>query len=811
MNRQQKAFIRWQRKWFIAGMVYFSLLFSLVPAMALAYIDPSVTSYAIQAIAGVIVASGAFFAAYGRRAKKRISAAFGLDEVDRRKKEAPVEVYDADLKAELDARRAAAAEKPETKKEKRHWLRRIILSLVCGLALAMTLVLRPIISFYISNEGEFWFSLGSVIGLVLLVFAAVAAVVFLIHFLLPDKRKISLRLVFAALVAGTTLCLFVQNHFMSSHLPMLTGDPIDWSLYGTQNILSIALWAGVLILSLILVLVRPRFMRVGAYFLLIFLFCAEAVAGTVDLAAAKHENKKIEAHFTEVGIWETSKAGNVVVLISDTFEGTYMNRILEDYPEYRDLLSDCTYYDNVTGTSVFTYFSYAKLLSGVDFPNGSTSEEGITYCFNHQTTVDRIRRNNWDIGYYTTFSPTPDMQDKILNYSDNILRPDRKTAWALTKLLIKSTLFQSMPQPLKPYFLAYTFQYEQLKALLPVGKPFVEDDTHYYVNVNEDGLVPVDGKPRYSIVQLYGVHSPSYMNADFLPEKYSEDVPYEYRKEQAARAQLKLLRTYLDRLKEAGTYDQTTVIMTADHGFNLRYYPVFIVKEANRTDEGFKIDHTPLSMQEDYENLIAALTAGRSFSDAVAEFAQDENRVRYALDYRSVGGYGTKTYRRSIVQVTGPASMEESYHIEKDEFYMDNEFSGRCVLNTPFIVNSAYNNTVSVYGIAEGDVHGHTVLFDAFFDTEEKRSLILKATIKNITDVPQRVVFKLDDQIIAVENIPESGEPVNISVTLPEKEASRYTLEITTPDALLRYITGEGLEWNAYDSIVITEAGFYDH
>ena len=47
------------------------------------------------------------------------------------------------------------------------------------------------------------------------------------------------------------------------------------------------------------------------------------------------------------------------------------------------------------------------------------------------------------------------------------------------------------------------------------------------------------------------------------------------------------LNRICDRLKEAGTYDQTTVIMTADHGFNQRFYPVFLVKEANRSEEGF--------------------------------------------------------------------------------------------------------------------------------------------------------------------------------------------------------------------------------
>ena len=53
------------------------LLFGL---NANAYIDPSVTTYTIQAIAGVVVALGAVFALYFNKAKKKVSKSLGIDE-----------------------------------------------------------------------------------------------------------------------------------------------------------------------------------------------------------------------------------------------------------------------------------------------------------------------------------------------------------------------------------------------------------------------------------------------------------------------------------------------------------------------------------------------------------------------------------------------------------------------------------------------------------------------------------------------------------------------------------------------------------
>ena len=49
------------------------------------YIDPSVTTYLIQAIAGVVIAIGAGLAIYFRKAKKKVNEKLGID--DNRNKE----------------------------------------------------------------------------------------------------------------------------------------------------------------------------------------------------------------------------------------------------------------------------------------------------------------------------------------------------------------------------------------------------------------------------------------------------------------------------------------------------------------------------------------------------------------------------------------------------------------------------------------------------------------------------------------------------------------------------------------------------
>ncbi|WP_071433261.1 hypothetical protein [Angelakisella massiliensis] len=47
---------------------------------AFAYLDPSVMTYTIQVVAGVVVAVGAVIGIYWRRAKKKVQNTLGIDE-----------------------------------------------------------------------------------------------------------------------------------------------------------------------------------------------------------------------------------------------------------------------------------------------------------------------------------------------------------------------------------------------------------------------------------------------------------------------------------------------------------------------------------------------------------------------------------------------------------------------------------------------------------------------------------------------------------------------------------------------------------
>ena len=67
-------------KWFsVTGFVALSAMLAF-GANGMAYVDPSVMTYMIQLIAGIVVAIGAVVGIYFRRAKKKINQTLNIDE-----------------------------------------------------------------------------------------------------------------------------------------------------------------------------------------------------------------------------------------------------------------------------------------------------------------------------------------------------------------------------------------------------------------------------------------------------------------------------------------------------------------------------------------------------------------------------------------------------------------------------------------------------------------------------------------------------------------------------------------------------------
>ena len=85
------------------GIVYFAFAGMLLfGANAMAYIDPSVMTYLIQAIAGVVIAVGAVVGIYWRKAKKKVNEKLGIDETRNKEVESDDIIVEAEAGADSE-------------------------------------------------------------------------------------------------------------------------------------------------------------------------------------------------------------------------------------------------------------------------------------------------------------------------------------------------------------------------------------------------------------------------------------------------------------------------------------------------------------------------------------------------------------------------------------------------------------------------------------------------------------------------------------------------------------------------------------
>lgn len=85
------------------GIVYFAFAGMLLfGANAMAYIDPSVMTYLIQAIAGVVIAVGAVVGIYWRKAKKKVNEKLGIDENRNKEVESDDIIVESEAKTESE-------------------------------------------------------------------------------------------------------------------------------------------------------------------------------------------------------------------------------------------------------------------------------------------------------------------------------------------------------------------------------------------------------------------------------------------------------------------------------------------------------------------------------------------------------------------------------------------------------------------------------------------------------------------------------------------------------------------------------------
>ena len=538
---------------------------------AAAYVDPSVMTYTIQALAGVAVALGAVAGVVWRRARKRVLVLLHIDENAGKIVEPAVAAADAAgpealAAANSQARRERAAQGKRRRPRPLAWRERFALALAASSALAFTAFIAAPFEVVLGNTGSLSFSIANV-WLPLVSCAALLALVLAGVLSITRSWRFDLLL---ALVCGLGLCMLAQEVLLNGGLPTANGAEVDWSSFASIGATSAAVWVGVLCVLGLVSLVRPVVARCVVVLAATVLIVAQG-AGLGMLFASKQAELGRPV-VTEEGLKSVSGKKNVVVFILDTFDTAFMDDVLATRPEHAQLLGGFTYFHNSAGSMIPTRYGVPCVTLGKQFDTSVSelNDEVLASWFDGDNLLDVAARAGYSVGAYS--DSFTDGLDALSRKTMNVHGIDAYTAdfAATVQTLGGCGLYRLLPWGLKPEF---RFTTDEVNSSIAGGAesgtgatPYTMDDKKLYESLVASHLTASDtgtaGALR--VIHMQGSHGPYGLTEDHQ-RRVGTFWDYESCLAQSSGA-LGIVEEYIAQLKELGVYDNTTIMITADHG-----------------------------------------------------------------------------------------------------------------------------------------------------------------------------------------------------------------------------------------------------
>lgn len=660
---------------YIHRFIYLVLLFILwwgfIPSVAQAYVDPSVMTYTIQALAAVVVALSAVLGVAFRRSRKVLFRLFKIDENADKIVEGAVHRVDTSGATQADAHmKEILSEETRRLKERREGRLkakgRIATAFIISFFTVFTVLVVAPLELVASNAKDLAFSLSDVAAPIFIA----GAVVTLILTIMLSLFRGRLFNVLVALTGAFGLASYVQAVFLNGGMPLADGHEVIWSHFIPQMIISSLIWIAILIGIALFSVRRARQLRITLIVTSLALIVIQAVgvaslwgpaiAANLETHASEHQ---IVA--TQEGLFNVSSKKNVVVFVLDTTDTAFMKRLYETHPEMFASLTGFTWYTNTVGSMIPTRYGIPSLLFGARPQVGENFNDFVYDWAQHDQYLKDIQDAGYQSGLYTDQLNYSHYRDTAQKYSINYHEPrgrgvdNQLDIYGALRILYKTALCRDMPWVVKPRFWYYTEDLNMrmrrkvnLDEVDLSSQPYTEDDLKYYQELQHYGLTVDDSagqKGDFRFIHLMGSHPPFILDRNVN----RTDDPDKQNVDEQTMGAFKIVEQYIAELKRLGLYENTSFVITADHGdwyltdqdIQVPSAPTILYKPAGQTSEEanapMKISDAPAWHYDILSQTLKDMGADQqtlsNYTTPLDELQPGQERPRYYIETLSNG------------------------------------------------------------------------------------------------------------------------------------------------------------------------------
>lgn len=505
---------------------------------------------------------------------------------------------------------------------------------------------------YIINRTEFWFQFSHIAKAALenflLFFAANGILLTAAALLHPVLGRVLTAVEMVALLSS-----YVQGNFLVKNMPPFDGTEIHWEDYSGENMKTLVVW----LVMIILVAAAYKFLGAGRMDFLGRLVSA-GISGMLLITlvtlglSTKVYQPRTTYYALENGQYELSRESNFIILLMDAVDAKNFEEVIAADAAYEDVFADFTYYPDMVGAYPWTTYAAPYILSGMWYEGKEYYLDYTAAAVENSVLFRELSERNYDIALYEAdqwvtsytyhFSNMEEIQHEVYIWK------------YFRRAVCKLGGIRYAPFFLKEYCYKGVEQTEgQHNAIVDEGNALFNWDLGYFAEHMEQEEVSYSERSCFKYYHLQGGHVPYLYDRDINPTADSSH-------KEMLRADIRVIEKFLNKIKEAGVYDNSVIIIMSDHGFDEenetsaygRQNPVFFVKGAGERHP-LQTSFVPASyedLQEAYVKLLDGVPG-----NAVFPYEEGQQRERRYIFYEN-----TNHTMYEWMQ-TGPAWDREAY------------------------------------------------------------------------------------------------------------------------------------------------------
>jgi hypothetical protein len=568
---------------------------------------------------------------------------------------------------------------------------------VCSAFVFMLFFLMPL-DLYLNNFIDFNISLGTV-ALSLLPVSIV--VFFALVLVLPLIFRGKLLDVATLLLCGVLLASYVQMLFLNGEMTTVIGGT-DYTI-NLSNTLSRLIYFIVVFVPLCIwkglqdskTLKNIRW-ETGIASISIIILGMQA-AGL--LAAMPGYDPKVVSgpnYLSYNKAFQLSSEGNICVFITDTLDVKYMKEALEKYPELHEQLDGFTFYENNVSSQIGTLRSTTQMLTGQVWSSRDSIIAYFEKAWARHNFIDILHENGYNSTLLickATFGSFNDLKGRADNLAALKESDVKKKYSKIAETVLNISFSRAAPYYFKNWFILgydagfsnYFFEWPDIDVSLPAINN--STDIRFYNNLKTAGLYTQDERPTFTIAHLNCAHDKGYR---YNPDADTVEL---YDDGDSVRGCFAILNEYFNQMKKLDIYDNSTIIIIADHGAgeNMRYGELkvageitssLLIKPENKRGN-LEIDMASELSHENFRASILQIAGlphedfGLSYFDIIDGRLPQKRELYAGYNFGFVAQDGTYEITRDgsnpgligVYEITGDANDFSNwvFRIQKDE------------------------------------------------------------------------------------------------------------------------------------------------